>query len=690
MKLSVITPTHDTTWLRETWESLKLQTHTDFEWVVLVNDAQGDVTRVAKRHVEVRTIVDSDPRVQIYSELSPFSGVGARKKIAFDLGVGEVLIELDHDDLLLPNALEEIAQAFENPEIGFAYSDFADFDSENLTDQGTWTYRHPEVRQGWIAGGSTFYDVDVKAPRPMRYEFCRTQKVTAKLVSTIYQAPNHVRAWRRSVYHQIGGHNPAYRVCDDHELMLRTYLVTRMHHIEAPLYLYRISGRNTWAQNIPEIQRITYELQAQYIDRLVLRECELLGLPAYDLGGALDPAAGWKIVDIEEREDSKPLDVKADLMQRWPFEDNSVGAFRAHDFLEHIPDRLHTLREIHRCLRPGGWLLSFTPSTDGRGAWQDPTHCSLWNENAWWYHLRGRAQTKYVRRDNPLFDEVILKSWFPSDWHRNNAIPYVTANVTAWKPPKISVAFEVDGKTFDNPEDAQRALAARRSAPRVVVYTAIYGKHTDLKSHDTSPYPFVCFTDDEMIASEDVQNAWDVRVLASDWMGTRGKSPRLQAKRVKLFPPDTLPKHDVSIWIDASIRVTDTQKLVDACLAALGDNDIAVFKHPERNDVLEEAKASSKMKKYDGFDLCKQAEHYHSVGLPTPSGLYAGGVIARRSTPRVRKLMEHWWGENVAWSPQDQISFPFALWKLDMKTGLIAGNVYGSEFHTHEWTGPDR
>ncbi len=29
-----------------------------------------------------------------------------------------------------------------------------------------------------------------------------------------------------------------------------------------------------------------------------------------------------------------------------------------------------------------GWFLSQTPSTDGRGAFQDPTHVSMWNSNS--------------------------------------------------------------------------------------------------------------------------------------------------------------------------------------------------------------------------------------------------------------------------------------------------------------------
>jgi len=33
------------------------------------------------------------------------------------------------------------------------------------------------------------------------------------------------------------------------------------------------------------------------------------------------------------------------------------------------------MKEIYRVLCDGGWAMIEVPSTDGRGAWQDPTHC---------------------------------------------------------------------------------------------------------------------------------------------------------------------------------------------------------------------------------------------------------------------------------------------------------------------------
>lgn len=429
MKLSVITPTHDPKWLPELWASLQAQTHRNFEWVQYVND--GGRSSIYP--------VYEPPDVRVHPVLAEGSrsGVGAIKKAAFSHGTGEILVELDHDDLLLPTALEEIAKAFEDPEVGFVYSDFADFE-DGAVGQGTPTYRRPDVRAGWVANGFQFYEAELGGVRPGRYECVRSFPPSALANSLIYWAPNHVRAWRRSVYEQVGGHNPDLRLCDDHELVARTYLATRMLHIPKPLYLYRVSGDNTWAKNVEEIRLRTHIIRDEYLERLVLRECELLGLPAYDLGGGIDPRPDWKTVDREGR-----VDRYVDLAEiRWPFADSSIGAFRAHDLLEHLPNKTHTMREIWRCLRPGGWLLSMTPSTDGRGAFQDPTHVSYWNQNAFWYWTRAQ-QAKYIHNNVVRFQEHTLDTVFPSIWHEVNKIPYVRANLVALKP-----GYEGPGEKF--------------------------------------------------------------------------------------------------------------------------------------------------------------------------------------------------------------------------------------------------
>jgi SAM-dependent methyltransferase len=80
---------------------------------------------------------------------------------------------------------------------------------------------------------------------------------------------------------------------------------------------------------------------------------------------------------------------QADLRHSWPWADGSVDRIRCADIIEHLPDKIHTMNEIHRVLKPGGTVEIVVPTTEGRGAWQDPTHCSYWNRNSFFYHEAG-------------------------------------------------------------------------------------------------------------------------------------------------------------------------------------------------------------------------------------------------------------------------------------------------------------
>lgn len=130
------------------------------------------------------------------------------------------------------------------------------------------------------------------------------------------------------------------------------------------------------------------------------------------LGCNQRPRRGWTNVDIENY---PGVDVQADLEKRWPWEDGSVDEVGCADLPEHIrqwwdaydvesaetvadikralqnPVRtygiIHFMNEAHRVLKVGGLLDCLIPSTDvaGRGAWQDPTHVSYWNESTLLY-----------------------------------------------------------------------------------------------------------------------------------------------------------------------------------------------------------------------------------------------------------------------------------------------------------------
>ena len=385
MKFSVITPSHDPKYLKELEISLINQTYTNWEWVLVLNNG-AEYEPMNMRTKVIRCPFES-------------KSVGKLKKFACEQATGDVIVEVDHDDMLTPNCLAELSEAYKDPEIGFVYSrdavlgDFVPYNPEY-----GWTYDMFE----W--GKKSLYAMNAMPLYPGR-------------LGEIYFAPDHVRSWRKDVYDSIGGHNEELEICDDLDLIHRLYMVTKFHYVPKVLYIYRIDGGNTWLKNQESIANTSNELYHKNIFDLCKRFCELNDVLAIDLCGGIGKPEGFLSIDKENG------DIIADLDEGIPLPDNSVGLIRAFDALEHIRDKQKIMAEIHRVLIPGGMLISQTPSTDGRGAWQDPTHVSFWNENAFWYWTRPGAMS-YIRNTSVKFREVRLYSSFLNDWNRQYNISY--------------------------------------------------------------------------------------------------------------------------------------------------------------------------------------------------------------------------------------------------------------------------
>lgn len=406
MKFSIITPTHlKNAFLSDLYKSLITQSHADWEWILWLNGG------ASKANIEPEILNDS--RVLIYESAVNNTNVGYNKNKAFHLGTGDVLVELDHDDMLTADCLYELNKAFQNPEIGFVYSDSVTYhvndDFVPYSPYYGWTHKIVRMR------GKEYYSMDSFEP-------------TSHSLAFIWYAPDHVRAWRRSTYISIGGHNVDLDICDDHELMIRTYLNSKMHHIPKPLYVYRITGNNTWLERNQAIQDKTRELFRQYAWDLACKDAKDRGLSIVELGGGINPRAGCDInIDLEDGT------IQADLNKGIPLPDNSVGVINASHILEHLHDKHKIMCEIHRVLADGGWAFIQIPSTDGRGAFQDPTHVSYWNENCFWYYTR-KDKAMFIRNDKIRFQEFKLDTYF---WEpRSDNIAVTDAWLVALKEDK--------------------------------------------------------------------------------------------------------------------------------------------------------------------------------------------------------------------------------------------------------------
>lgn len=408
--ISVITPTHDARFLGQAYDSLKDQrVPGGMEWVVIPNgDSVGSLPEMPDTPLfKVRVIEYPGKRSR---------NIGALKRFACEQAKGEVIVELDHDDMLTDGAGAAIQEQFGQKDVDFLYSDFAEFFDGSCEPH---VYRED---YGWELYEQEHYGHQFTAMRAF--------DPSPQVMALVDFAPNHVRAWRASAYWEVGGHDAGMEICDDHDLCCRFYMAKRrMIHIPSCLYLYREHQRNNYKVKQQAIRNATEAVRRKYLWRMAEAWADMEGLPKADLGAAHGKPEGYIGIDIRE---GPGVDIVRDVTEGLPFDDDSVGIIRAADFLEHIRNPVPLINEIWRVLVDGGWFLSATPSTDGRGAFQDPTHVSFWNENSFWYYT-DKQYAAYVDGIECRFQRARLETYHPSDFCRNHDIQYVYADLVATK-----------------------------------------------------------------------------------------------------------------------------------------------------------------------------------------------------------------------------------------------------------------
>lgn len=261
-KVSFFTPAYNTP-LDRLWKlynSISAQTSHDWEWVI-VNDSPKNKS-LSK---ELKMISTLDSRVRVFTFKKASGGViGDVKYKAASLCRGDILAEVDHDDELMPKCCEYLIEAADTrPECGFFYTDCVELNEQRQS------MTYPE---GFALGYGSYrkegeWDVNVCVG------------VNPKTIRHIVGVPNHIRAWRKEVYHAVGGHNRRLSIADDYELIVRTFLHTRFCHIQALGYIQYIynneTGQNTHDATRGDIQRRVRSIMYHYNHDISLRFYEL-------------------------------------------------------------------------------------------------------------------------------------------------------------------------------------------------------------------------------------------------------------------------------------------------------------------------------------------------------------------------------------------------------------------------------
>ena len=242
-------------YIERLYNSLKNQTYNNWNWWIIDDTPSLDICDSLK-------FLMKDPRVNIIKNITNHASIGFNKHLIAMACDGDYLVEIDHDDEVTEDCLHQLARAFEKfPESKFVYSDSLELVGEHVSvgygnnfSYGQGIYR-TETINGWT------YNVAITTPT-----------INAKSVRGIHAQPNHVRCWEKNFYHRIGGHNQDIGVCDDMELFVRTFLNTRITHINKVLYIQHEedgrSNNNTQGKRFAVIQSLNNILSQKYDSKI--------------------------------------------------------------------------------------------------------------------------------------------------------------------------------------------------------------------------------------------------------------------------------------------------------------------------------------------------------------------------------------------------------------------------------------
>lgn len=194
----------------------------------------------------------------------------------------------------------------------------------------------------------------------------------------------------------------------------------------------------------------------------------------------------------------------------------------------------------------------------------------------------------------------------------------------------------------------------------ITVYTASFGERGVLYEPKwiRDDVQYVCFTDKP---ESKIPPQWKIyRTTLIQ------PTPNLTAKQFKILPHEHLEQCEGSIWIDSNFEVTPL-----GFDPVIGDSDLTLFKHFERDCIYDEAIAVVQSK-FEQPDVVERVvSRYRAENFPEHFGLSECGIIIRRDTPEVRALMRMWWNEICLGSHRDQLSFMYCVWKSGFPVNIL-------------------
>lgn len=206
--------------IKRAYKSIKEQPFRDWEWVIL-DDSNGD------EHFKfLNELFDGEPRIRLYKRSKNSGNIGNVKNEAISLCRGKYLLEMDHDDEIINDLLTQSVIVFEKyPEVGFIYTNFINiyengdnFKYDDFYGKGYCGYYCEKYNEKWTYVSST----------------SNINNITG---THLVCMPNHPRIWRKDVLIGLGSYCEFLPICDDQEIIMRTFLNTKIAKIHLNGYV---------------------------------------------------------------------------------------------------------------------------------------------------------------------------------------------------------------------------------------------------------------------------------------------------------------------------------------------------------------------------------------------------------------------------------------------------------------------
>lgn len=163
-----------------------------------------------------------------------------------------------------------------------------------------------------------------------------------------------------------------------------------------------------------------------------------------------------------------------------------------------------------------------------------------------------------------------------------------------------------------------------------------------------------------------------------------GLTPRMQYRIPKLFGWQILPGYDYYIWLDGAVSLMNKESL-KWFLDQIADHDIALFKHPWRKTIKEEADfIDQKLKEGNKYLTVRYKNGLHKEQLAEclaepefkDEVLYTSTAFIYRNTSKVQEALKLWWYYQSRYFTCDQIVLPFVVFKSRLNVKVINEDQY--------------